>query len=76
MAVTVLREVCECCHVTLYYALPPRKLKLVGGVHQGQLLLLLEEVDHVVDLLPHGPRDPLGAGLGQHVLHGGKSERI
>ena len=46
---------------------PPIELGPVDGVHQG----LLD-----VDPLPFGPRDPLGAGLEQLVLHGGKSERI
>ena len=55
---------------------PPLKVVPVDGVLQGQLV---EDVDHGVDLLPLGPRGPhhlLGVGLGQHVLHGGKGERI
>ena len=59
---------------TLHYIMPsPTKVDLVVGVHQG---LLIEDVDNVVDLLPHGPHHLLGGGLEQSVLHGGKGERI
>ena len=58
---------------TLHYIMPsPTKVDLVVGVHQG---LLLEDVDHGVNLLPLGPRGPLhllGDGLVQHALHGGE----